>query len=312
MSVDINHEIKNTHVTLISKQSGFSLIELMIAMALGLLVMFSVLQIFTASMQSTVIQNAFARVQENGRMSIELISRDIRVADFWGCLHDTSLITNHLDSSYDASIIATNQLGITGSNDVSNSTIENISVLDNTDTLTLRGAKSFSNVKVTSPHMINNASDITVINGAGISNGDVVMISDCQGADLFSNTSNSSTILSHSEALSNVYSSSAQILSPYYKTYFIGINSTGGSSLYANDNGTAQEFIRGITDLQITFGEDTNSNGTADQFSTAPDVSDMNEVLSIRFELTSQHSGGAEKIQKNYTLTTNIRNRTLQ
>ena len=208
----------------ISKNSGFSLIELMIAMVLGLLVMYSFLQVFTASMKSTVLQNAYARVQENGRMSLELISRDIRVADFWGCLHDTSLITNHLDSSYDASAIATNQPGIAGSNNVSNITIETISVVDNTDTITLRGATSFSNVKVTSPHMINYASDITIINGAGLTTGDVVLISDCQGADLFENTSNNSTILTHSEALANVYSSSAQLLSPYYETYFIGVN----------------------------------------------------------------------------------------
>ncbi|WP_413701426.1 PilW family protein [Psychromonas sp. KJ10-10] len=296
----------------ISKQRGFSLIELMIAMVLGLLVMFSVLQVFTASMQSTVLQNAYARVQENGRMSLELISRDIRVADFWGCLHDTSLITNHLDSSYDATFIPTNQLAVTGGNNVTSLTIAGISVADDTDTITLRGAKSYSNVKVTTPHMINNASDITIINGASIVNGDVILISDCVGADLFSNSSNNTNLISHADALSNVYSSSAQILSPYYKIYFIGTNSSAGSSLFVNNNGTAQELIRGVTDLQITYGEDTNSDATADQFSIASSVTDMDQVLSISFTIVTEDSSSTNQIQKNYALTTNIRNRTLQ
>ncbi|WP_022940066.1 PilW family protein [Psychromonas hadalis] len=322
------HIAKN-HDIYIIRQGGFSLIELMIAITLGLLVLFSVSQMFLASVQSMHLQNAFSRVQENGRISLELISRDIRGADFWGCLHNTSLIVNHLDttdSDYNASANPSGQQGVTGGNDVTARTIATISVVDNTDTLTLRGARSFSDVKVITPFMATPSADINIVNGAGISKGDVVMISNCQGADLFSDTDAASTILGHNiappsagavknvtQAFSQTYTSSAQILVPYVKTYFVGTNIAGSTSLYVSEDGTAKELARGISDLQIMYGEDTDGDNSADTFSTASGVGDMNKVLSIRFELVSKNSNGASsQVEKHYALTANIRNRTLQ
>ena len=81
------------------QQAGFSLIELMISIPLGLLVLFAVLKIFTANIEGVNLQNSFSRVQEHGRMSMELMVRDIRMADYWGCANEFSLITNNLNSS---------------------------------------------------------------------------------------------------------------------------------------------------------------------------------------------------------------------
>jgi prepilin-type N-terminal cleavage/methylation domain-containing protein len=59
---------------------GFSLLELMIAMTLGLLVMGSAVQLFNMGMRSTSVVSKRAEMQENMRAAIELMTKDISMA----------------------------------------------------------------------------------------------------------------------------------------------------------------------------------------------------------------------------------------
>ena len=63
---------------------GFSMVELMVAVVLGLLLTAAVLQTFVSLKRTYEFQEEFSRIQENGRFGIEFLSRDIRNADFWG------------------------------------------------------------------------------------------------------------------------------------------------------------------------------------------------------------------------------------
>ncbi|HJU38119.1 MAG TPA: prepilin-type N-terminal cleavage/methylation domain-containing protein, partial [Tahibacter sp.] len=58
---------------------GFSLIELMVAMALGLLVSAGIITAFSATSRSSKAQNALARVQENGRYAMMRLESDMRM-----------------------------------------------------------------------------------------------------------------------------------------------------------------------------------------------------------------------------------------
>lgn len=66
-----------------TRQTGISLIEMMIAMALGLILVMLVSQIFVNSKQAYRAQEGNAKLQENGRFAMEYIGRVIRHADFW-------------------------------------------------------------------------------------------------------------------------------------------------------------------------------------------------------------------------------------
>jgi type IV pilus assembly protein PilW len=292
--------------------------------------MFAVLKIFTANIQGVNLQNSYARVQENGRMSVELMARDIRTADYWGCINDISSITSHLkttDSDYDSAIMPIGQQAVTGVDNVSATTISAISVIDDTDTLTLWGSIGLSNIKVETPYMTTSSAAVHISTGSGIEKGDILLISDCIKADLFTNTtSNTDTsgTIGHNTGtvtgtgnvdnettdFSDAYDGSAQILIPYVKTYFIGQNSAGSSSLYRSYNGSASELVRGVTNLQLMYGEDISGNGSADTFVDATSVTDMDNVGSIRLQLVSESGDGA--LERTYTVTANIRNRTLQ
>jgi type IV pilus assembly protein PilW len=66
-------------------QRGIGLVEIMVALTLGLVLMGGVLQVFLSNKQTYRMQEAHARLQENGRFAIGKISRDIREAGYWGC-----------------------------------------------------------------------------------------------------------------------------------------------------------------------------------------------------------------------------------
>lgn len=63
---------------------GFSLVELMVALLITLLLVAGIGQIFLASRKSAALQESLARLQENGRYAMELITTDLRRAGYLG------------------------------------------------------------------------------------------------------------------------------------------------------------------------------------------------------------------------------------
>ncbi|MEI6707183.1 MAG: PilW family protein [Methylococcales bacterium] len=65
-----------------SSQRGFTLIELMIAMLIGVFLMAGVIQIFLSAKQAYRLQENLSRLQENGRFAMDIITKDIRMAGY--------------------------------------------------------------------------------------------------------------------------------------------------------------------------------------------------------------------------------------
>jgi len=62
-----------------SRSSGFSLIEVMVAITLGLLLSAGIITIFSSTSKANKVQNALARLQENGRYAMTRIGADLRM-----------------------------------------------------------------------------------------------------------------------------------------------------------------------------------------------------------------------------------------
>jgi len=62
------------------KSQGFSLIELMIALAIGLLLSGGIIFLFSSTSRVSTSQDAVARLQENGRYAMSMIMDDLRMA----------------------------------------------------------------------------------------------------------------------------------------------------------------------------------------------------------------------------------------
>jgi type IV pilus assembly protein PilW len=83
---------------------GVSLVELMVALVIGLLVSLAAVQIFAANRISYQMQEGLSRVQENGRFAAEYLQRRLRLAGFMGCGNDVvrsagGTFVNHLAAS---------------------------------------------------------------------------------------------------------------------------------------------------------------------------------------------------------------------
>ena len=72
--------------------SGFSLVELMIAMTIGLMLLAGLSLIFVNSSNASRELQKTAQQIENGRYAIDVISTDLRLAGFYGHLHDLNSI----------------------------------------------------------------------------------------------------------------------------------------------------------------------------------------------------------------------------
>src|SRR3989344_1059020 len=81
------------------KTKGFSLVELMVAVTIGLIILVSVSAIFITSKKSYSVQDRLARLQENARFAMQYIMKDVRMAGYYGCLtdFDTSTVTSSLN-----------------------------------------------------------------------------------------------------------------------------------------------------------------------------------------------------------------------
>ena len=65
--------------------AGFTLIELMVAMLLGLIVVAGVISVFLAGQQSYRTNQALGDVQDSSRIAFEMMAQDIRRAGLTGC-----------------------------------------------------------------------------------------------------------------------------------------------------------------------------------------------------------------------------------
>ncbi|PTU33317.1 prepilin-type N-terminal cleavage/methylation domain-containing protein [Stenotrophobium rhamnosiphilum] len=78
-------------------QLGFTLVELMIAMLLGLLIIGGVIAVFLSNKQTYATHNAMSQVQDSARNTFEMLSRDIRETGLTGC-GNAGRIANVLNS----------------------------------------------------------------------------------------------------------------------------------------------------------------------------------------------------------------------
>ena len=64
------------------KQQGFTIVEIMLAITLSLILIAGVIQVYLSSKASFTMQEQLARLQENQRISIDFLERDILQAGF--------------------------------------------------------------------------------------------------------------------------------------------------------------------------------------------------------------------------------------
>jgi len=286
-------------MNVIKKQTGISLVELLIGLVLGLFLTGGAIQTFMVTKTSYRFNDAMSRVQENGRFSLEMITRDLRMTGFFGCasfdaanINDSIIDTGGTD--YDA-ILHAFDTPLDGTNNTENG--------GTSDRLILKGA--IDETYLLSSAAASTTADFLINVGNGITADDIVAVGDCERIDIFQVTgvaaSATTTTLSHAAGttdpgnttatMSKVYGTDAQIAPISVIQYFIAPGATNEPSLFRSVNGVDEELLSGVEDMQILYGEDTDADGTPNRFVDASSATlDMNDVLSVRISLLIRSS----------------------
>jgi type IV pilus assembly protein PilW len=295
-----------------SPETGFTLIELMIAMLLGLFLIGGIIQIFIGSRQTYKMQENMSRLQENGRFAMDFITRDNRMIGFQGCASRSITPNVIIDpqnpnpNSIPATLAGSLSTPLIGSDNVANdwnasACGDSDDCVSGTDAITYHFGGSCSGYLTGNMATDNANIQIDASNTCDIDMYDVIMVSDCSASDIFVATSASSgsgvQTIAHANNqnttnnLSKIYGSDAEVLVFRSYSFFIRNNTSGEPALWRLDNSKPTsttnpvELVEGIENMQILYGEDTDatSDGTANYYVPAGTAGlDMDKVVSIR------------------------------
>lgn len=293
-------------------QRGMTLIEILIAMVLGVFLLGGVIGIFINSKQTYRMQEALSRLQENSRFAVDFMSRDIRETDFWGCtrqdLNPPNNILNIGGSGFHAAVHSFTQ-GVLGVNDADSAETVVIDsnndgdvtndadadVIDGTDILSLSGATS-EGVFITTVSADDTVPLTSTLHGFTTNN--FLFVTDCFNSDIFQPSAVTANTISHATSgspgntasiLSTSYGKEAQIYTVSTIVYSIQNGVSGLPSLYRTTNGDNQELIEGVEDMQILYGEDTDNDGVVNYYVPAGTTGlNMSQVISVRISLLAQ------------------------
>lgn len=258
---------------------GVTLIELMIAMTIGLLVTAAVGSVYIGNKQTYRTSESVARLQEEARFTTIHLRNAIQQAGFFGRLDSSTLINGRHGSGSDLANLAGDCAGgwyihldrpvespdTSGGNPYSGSCLEGNNLrnthLAGTDLLVVRRASAEAVPDSGSAgHEVNHADNV----------GHVYLRADVRRGELF--VSDGSTIPAGYDT--NTVENRELIVEMFYVTPD-GIES--GDSiptlrrLYLSESGGAtqlrsERFARNVENFQVQFGEDTNADGNADRF----------------------------------------------
>lgn len=294
------------------KQSGFTIIELLIAAAIGLFMTAIIAGLFINMRGSFRYQEDFSRLQENGRFAMAAMARDIRMAGYNGCgsISDFANVVKNGGTNPFLNF-SSPVIGYDGS-DLSTfpDAIKNAGAINGSDAIVLLGVDTSSELVVQS-HKPNSAQIDT--NEHTVPAGTMMLITDCSHTTLFQMTgpnSASKTNVVHDTGnnaspgnctkflgascpseKAYQYKPGASLLQIYSNAYYVAPSGTGTTnSLYSISlsSGTpvARELIEGVQGLQITYGIDTNGDRSADSLgNTAAAVADWTKVVSVQVSI---------------------------
>jgi type IV pilus assembly protein PilW len=69
----------------LQRQQGFSLVELMVGMVLGLLLLGAIMQVYLSTKLTFNTQDEKSALEESGRYALDVLARDVRIAGLAGC-----------------------------------------------------------------------------------------------------------------------------------------------------------------------------------------------------------------------------------
>jgi type IV pilus assembly protein PilW len=329
---------RHHEVPIRQRAAGFTLVELMIAMILGLLLIAGVGSVFIANKNAYRTNEALSQAQESARTSFEFLAREIREAGANPC--GTANVASVLNPGGNPMLYSSGP--IEGWDDAASIPASVASLpasgagapIGGGSAIRLASAKGSgldlqpTSVQRTNVQLQNPTTQIAA--------GDILMICDVDSGAIFqvSGYNSTSGIVQHGTGSGspgnntdplngNDFDPSSYLAIPTNYIWYVGTNGDGGRSLYRYGRGQssvpqATEMVRGVWGMTATYHEPTNLAGNA--YYSAANVNNWANVDAVRLEMTVRSRGfqpggargagtDAQRLQRVFTTTVAMRNR---
>lgn len=296
-------------------KNGFSLVEVMVGMTVGLLGMIVIFQVFSLSEGNKRTTTSGGDALQNGALALYNIERDVRMAGYG--FGDPSYLGCNVDA-YDVGPPARNPFNFTLAPLIITQGANNDAAGDGTDSDTLTIMYGNSQDGVIGYELVTNAGPLDPYEmatqfGFTQANGELVVISepgqDCTLAQITSaGTSGGSFLVQHgtgsyvdlngdaqpvrynkNTGLGNSYTISAKLFKlgaqPRNVQYSVINNELASYAIIQNVTETVAD---GIVNMQAIYGIDTGSDGIVDLWQPALGAATLAQVVAVRVALVAR------------------------
>lgn len=280
-------------------QRGLTLVELMIAMVVGLVISASVLTVYVSASRNFTVDERYARMQENARYSLRVLSEDLLMVDFWGQLISTDIIASSLSvasgdcgeavtlfSANDAFLINNNHDGTATAHFSPCSTIST-NRQGNSDVLAIKRVEGAPTASV--------FVDAADTDGDGNTTETISLgTSSLQQDTVYLRTNGIAGSLIDDASSSNPpplgWSDWRYVPRIYFVRDFFRVSGDGVPALCRmdideTDLNELSCLAEGVEDLHVEFGLDTDADGDANRYTATPTAAEMETVTSARIHL---------------------------
>lgn len=291
---------------------GFSLVELMVAMALSLLLIGGALSIFFSSRVTYQATDEASHIQETGRLALEFLLRDIRNAGWQGCAQNVPVVSTLSNAddllwNFDEPVFGFDAaVGDTDWAPALDAAV--VDAVTGNDVLVTRGprrdarplrltAAVATGTDTIETEVLDPAPDPLPIRA-----GDVVQVADCAGMGFFQTTGYNAASGEVARAAGGAdpgndtddfglgFTEAAELVPVETVIYYLRDSDTlSGPALWRQAGaGAAVELFEGVEGLQVRYGVDTDNDRQADQYDSAVEVDDADRwgaVVSVTLAL---------------------------
>lgn len=280
--LNINHKCTGYR-----RASGFTLIELMVAMLIGLIIMGGVMQLFLTTRNTQRSSEDQIQMVADARFVMDTIAFDLRHAGIWGGTNETKLIACKKDSSdmpcADALSLATDDCEASWYYDLSTPVIASNNSNPYPTTCAKQGYKAGTDV--IGIHYADTIPIPTGINAGELSAGAIYVRSNVLGGQLFEAESSAPGYPADSivprwtddtRTMNYVLKTPLYYVSSYTDVVSDGIPSLHRVELTSKSTGpemTDKVLLSGVEDMQFEFGIDKTNDFQVNTYVSADNVS---------------------------------------
>lgn len=287
-------------------QAGITLVEMMVALVIGLILMAGIIQLFASNKQAYRIQEGSNVVNENARFAVSQMHYDLRMAAHWGGVEESDLDqlagSDAIVNDCGGSAKSIDTVGVRGFEGANASPIACLPATDyqpDTDVLVLRYAKP---QRVASGSIV--ATDMYVRSAIGRRGiifqgknksslpGDLIP-ADLTKTDIFAESPEAATykletVIYFIRRCSSQENGNTAICD--------GADDTIPSLARIRLRGTTmvkEDVISGVEQLQLAYGVDTNGDRSADLYERATDVTannDWGKVVNVKMSMVLRNT----------------------